>query len=93
MLQYEPITSYVGHFHLNLESKIITGSWGGFGLGYSFLLLWFVCFPLLEDPLRKLHEYCGTASPLHTVTILSRTTECAHKMIGQISYKKKSQIL
>ena len=60
---------------------------GLFFWGWSFFCGWF--FSLLEDPVRKLHEYHGTASLLHTGTKEDGTTEDAHKMIGQISYKKK----
>lgn len=83
MLQYELIASYFGLFHLHLDSKYIIRDWDCL----------FSCFALafffLEDTVRKLSEYCGTASPLHVGTKQDGTTEGAHKMTGQISFEKK----
>lgn len=82
MLQYELIASYLG-LSLVLRLQIHHRRLELFGF-----LFWLFFF-FLEDPLRKLHEYCGTASPLHTGTKQDGTPEGVHKMTGQISCKKK----
>lgn len=58
------------------------------GMGL-FIFLFCFGFFFLEDTVRKLCEYCGTAIPLHIGTKQDGTTEGAHKMTGQMSYEKK----
>lgn len=72
---------YFGLFLLYLYSKLITEVLGLFGFCFALALFFF-----LEDPVRKLH---GTSS-LHTGTNQDGTTEGAHKITDQISYKKKN---
>lgn len=51
ILQYEPIASYLGLFHLYLDSKFIIGDRGC--LGFCFALALLFCFGLFFSPRRS----------------------------------------